>query len=141
METKTNINNDINVNNNDINNNDCGEVLIMTRPAVDENSIQPGVTLNGYTFFTTFWDDFSIAEMFGIDAITDTAKRALNAWKDDIKYITELAIVLNYKSWAFYDANNKELSKVYSELYYMVDNFAYNHFNDEELSYYFNITD
>ena len=32
--------------------------------------------LCGYKPITTFWDDFTIAEAFGIDAIRDTFNRA-----------------------------------------------------------------
>lgn len=32
----------------------------------------------GYETKTTFWDDFSIAEMFGINAVRDTYKRAFD---------------------------------------------------------------
>lgn len=39
----------------------------------------------GYKPFTTFWDDFSIADNFGIDAICDTYNRAFQEWKTDYK--------------------------------------------------------
>ena len=42
---------------------------------------------------TTFWDDFSIAERFGENAILDTYKRAMKEWKSNYKYLTELVIV------------------------------------------------
>ena len=35
----------------------------------------------GYNTLTTFWDDFSIADSFGISAIKDTYKRAFEEWK------------------------------------------------------------
>ena len=35
----------------------------------------------GYKPITTFWDDFSIADRFGISAIKDTYKRAFEEWK------------------------------------------------------------
>ena len=35
----------------------------------------------GYEVFTTFWDDFTIADSFGISAIKDTYKRAFEEWK------------------------------------------------------------
>lgn len=31
---------------------------------------------NGYKMKTTFWNDFTIADCFGIDAIEDTYKRS-----------------------------------------------------------------
>ena len=38
----------------------------------------------GYTPITTFWDDFSIAEKFGEQAIRDTAERAFEEWHTNI---------------------------------------------------------
>jgi hypothetical protein len=35
----------------------------------------------GYNVFTTFWDDFSIADRFGVKGIKDTYKRAFEEWK------------------------------------------------------------
>lgn len=39
--------------------------------------------LNGYKPFTTFWQDFSIADRFGASAVQDTFNRAFAEWKDD----------------------------------------------------------
>ena len=36
---------------------------------------------NGNEVKTTFWDDFSIAERFGLSAIQDTFNRAFKEWK------------------------------------------------------------
>ena len=36
---------------------------------------------NGYEVKTTFWEDFSIAERFGLSAIQDTFNRAFKEWK------------------------------------------------------------
>lgn len=45
---------------------------------------------NGYELQTTFWEDFSIADRFGLSAIQDTFKRAFEEWKNNYKYLTEL---------------------------------------------------
>lgn len=37
----------------------------------------------GYDLITTFWEDFSIADKYGIAGVKDTYKRAFNEWKDD----------------------------------------------------------
>ena len=42
--------------------------------------------MTGYKPITTFYQDFSIADNFGINAIKDTFKRAFNEWKDDISF-------------------------------------------------------
>ena len=38
------------------------------------------MNVNGYETFTTFWQDFTIADRFGVSAIKDTFKRAFNEW-------------------------------------------------------------
>lgn len=35
----------------------------------------------GYDLMTTFWEDFSIADKYGVPGIKDTYKRAFNEWK------------------------------------------------------------
>lgn len=93
---------------------------------------------------TTFWMDFSIAEKFGIRAVKDTFSRAFNEWKYDIRYITELAMVLNYKIWDTYK-QHKALAEVYDELWKQVEDYVYEdenpHYTQEEISFYFNVTD
>lgn len=42
---------------------------------------------NGYELQTTFWEDFSIADRFGLSAIQDTFKRAFEEWKNNYKSI------------------------------------------------------
>lgn len=37
---------------------------------------------NGYDLITTFWEDFSIADKYGIAGVKDTYKRAFSEWKD-----------------------------------------------------------
>lgn len=96
---------------------------------------------NGYELMTTFWQDFNIADKFGIDAIKDTYNRAFKEWKSDYKYLTELSLVLNWKSWEHYDKCNEEISKLYTELWEKVDNYACDNLKGEEKRYYFEKTD
>lgn len=72
----------------------------------------------GYTQKTTFWQDFSIADAFGISAIKDTYKRAFKSWKTNTEYVTELVMVLNWKCWQWYEKGNKAYSELYGELFY-----------------------
>lgn len=57
---------------------------------------------NGYNVQTTFWEDFSAADIFGLSAIQDTFNRAFEEWKGNCKYLTELVLVLNHKIWQHY---------------------------------------
>ena len=58
---------------------------------------------NGYEVKTTFWEDFSIAERFGLSAIQDTFNRAFKEWKEDYEFLTELVLVLNHKIWQYHE--------------------------------------
>ena len=96
--------------------------------------------LTGYKPFTTFYEDFSIADMFGAAAIKDTYKRALKEWKSDYKYITELVMVLNWKIFEHYQSN-KAYAEVYDALWREADEWVGTHFDTEALSYYYRTTD
>lgn len=95
----------------------------------------------GYTPITTFWDDFTIADHFGKDAIQDTYNRAFEAWKGDYKYLTELVMVLNHKIWQHYRANNTVYSELYDKLWKKADSYAMNNLKDDELRYFLEVTD
>lgn len=70
---------------------------------------------NGYELQTTFWEDFSIADRFGLSAIQDTFKRAFEEWKNNYKYLTELILVLNHKIWQYYETK-PEFATLYNTL-------------------------
>lgn len=103
----------------------------------------------GYKPKTTFWEGFSIADLFGIDAVKDTFNRAFAAWRDDVEYIAELALVLNHKGCFYYNAseqhdNDKGLyafSQTYFAMYQTVHDYAHEHFTGDDADYYFKVTD
>ena len=43
---------------------------------------------NGYDLITTFWEDFSIADKYGVAGVKDTYKRAFSEWEDDYKFFS-----------------------------------------------------
>jgi len=94
----------------------------------------------GYKQITTFFQDFSIADNFGVSAIKDTYKRAFNEWKSNYKYLTELVMVLNWKIWE-HNEKNEEYAKVYNELWEKTDAYACENLKGEELSYFYSTTD
>lgn len=95
----------------------------------------------GYKMMTTFWSDFTIADRFGAAAIEDTYKRAFNEWKDNYQYLTELVMVLNWKIWQHYEANNESISRIYNDLWEKTDIYAQEHLKGEELSCFYRVTD
>ena len=94
-----------------------------------------------YECQTTFWEDFSIAEMFGEEAIRDTYRRARAEWKNDRVYGTELSIVLNHKCWYWYEKQNETLSRLYAELWEEWHDLVLENWRGENLAYYLKITD
>lgn len=94
-----------------------------------------------YETITTFWADFAIAEAFGVESVKDTFERCMEEWKSDIKFMTELVLVLNHRSWYKYDKGEEALSRLYADLYYKADAYVNSHFSEEDFEYYFNITD
>ena len=95
---------------------------------------------NGYEMTTTFWNDFSIADHFGTNAIKDTYNRAFGEWKDNYIYLTELVIVLNHKIWEWYQ-KDKRTAEVYNALWEQADEYACDNLKGEELSFFYRITD
>lgn len=94
----------------------------------------------GYRPFTTFYEDFSIAEEFGEDAIRETYDRAFKEWKTNYKYITEFVMILNWKIFEHYEKNDR-LAKLYNELWEKADLWCCKNLKGEELSYFYKTTD
>jgi len=90
---------------------------------------------------TTFDMDFAIADRFGVNAVKDTYKMAFGEWKNDARYLTELVMVLNHRCWLWYEKGRMALSKVYSDLFYKAQSYAYNHLKGEELKFFLEVTD
>ena len=93
-----------------------------------------------YEFTTTFWQDFSIADSFGMEAIQDTFDRAFKEWRTDIKYMTELTIALNYKIWLWAE-RDEEVARLYDRLWREADRYCMDNFSGEELKYFIKTTD
>lgn len=96
---------------------------------------------NGYKCKTTFWQDFTIADAFGVPAIEDTFNRAFDGWKSDVIYLTELVMVLNWKLWYHYENGNNEYAEVYDRLFRAADQYAVEHLNGDDLQYFYETTD
>jgi len=95
--------------------------------------------MTGYKPVTTFYMDFSIADGFGINAIKDTYNRAFEEWKNNYKYITELCMVVNWKSFEHY--NNDQYCSLYVDLFYKLQDWCYNNLKGDELKYFIATTD
>lgn len=99
------------------------------------------MNVNGYETKTTFWQDFSIADKFGVSAIKDTYRRAFSEWKKNVEYLTELVMVLNWKLWYHYDRGNDGYARLYDKLWKEADAWAKSHLRGEDLEYFYEVTD
>ena len=83
--------------------------------------------LTGYKPMTTFYEDFSIADAFGVSAINDTYKSAF-------------IMVLNWKIWEHYEKNDA-YAELYNDLWRKADEWALMNLRGEALKYYLRTTD
>ena len=97
-------------------------------------------SFNPYTPITTFFSDLSIAEFYGEESIRETYRDVIASWGEDIKYITEFSMCLNHKIWQLYK-HCDHIARVYDELWRKSVNYIVNHFEGEDLSYYYRVTD
>ncbi len=102
------------------------------------SSTWPMAEMIGYTPVTTFWDDFTIAEAFGGNAVRDTFNRAFDEWKGNYKYLTELVMVLNHKIWQHADHS---LADIYNELWENAYDYGMCNLKDDELQYFLRVLD
>lgn len=105
-----------------------------------EMFIDPIMYEVGYEPKTTFWADFTIADMCGLDAVQDTFDRAFEEWKGNTVYITEMVLVLNHKIWQHYETD-EPLARLYDKLWREADEWCCENLKGDDLSYYFSTTD
>ena len=93
-----------------------------------------------YELQTTFWDDFSIADIFGPAAVQDTYDQVFTEWKSNCICLTELVMVLNHKIWQWYRRNDN-LARLYNSLWSQAAVYAEENLLGSELEYYLMTTD
>ena len=97
--------------------------------------------MTGYKPQTTFYEDFSIADMFGKSAVKDTYRRGMETCEAlGYVYLTEFVMALNWKIWEHYKTN-EPLARLYNDLWMKACEIAQTTLTGEELSYYYRITD
>lgn len=90
---------------------------------------------------STFYGDFTIADKFGVNAIKSTYRDCFGGFKEDVTYMAELVVALNWKIWEHYDKGNQEFARVYDDLWRKADDYCCNHFKGEELREYYEFID
>lgn len=117
------------------------DMKIIYNAVISQNKFTAMMSEMGYDTQTTFYQDFSIADAFGIDAIKDTYNRAFSEWKNTIVYITELDMVLNHKIWEHYHKKNEEITKLYDSLWKELDGWCIDNLKGSDLDYFLRVTD
>lgn len=109
--------------------------------------------LTGYVPITTYYTDFGVAEIYGGEKeVRALYRRAFKFHHEDIKWMTELCMVLNWKIHEHY-GHNDSLAKVYNDLWEELDSWIlecedenaedikYKHFTKDEISYFVRMVD
>ena len=99
--------------------------------------------VGNYRRRTTFYADLSIAEWYNKESVNDTYNRVMKEWLDNIEYVTEFVLCLNWKCWEHHGRSNQEMAILYHDLYYKsVDAVCEHYKNDRKaMEYYYEITD
>ena len=93
-----------------------------------------------YKFQTTFWEEFSIADHYGSEGIREHYNLVFGQWKDNLEYLTELVMVLNWKIAQWYKVDDN-LGLTYDELWKRTDAYAMDTLKGDDLHYYLSTLD
>ena len=80
-----------------------------------------------------FWQDFRIADAFGVKAIKETFNRIHYEWKDNADYYASFVLTLNHLCWYHDEHGNEEYAQLYDRLWKNADDFVMKRFKGEEL--------
>lgn len=93
-----------------------------------------------YKFESTFWEEFSIAEDYGAEGVKEHYDLVFSQWKDNIKFLTELVLVLNIKIFIWYGVDDT-IGKMYDQLWKETDGYAIDTLKGDDLHYYLHTLD
>ena len=100
--------------------------------------------MTGYVPRTSFWMDFTIADMFVESSIRNTYDRAFQEWKGNIEYLTELVMVLNWKCWDWHTTREpyaERYSRLYADLYERANMYCMDNLIGDDMEYYLRTVD
>ena len=87
-----------------------------------------------YKFESSFWEEFSIAEDYGPEGIHHHYDIVFEQYKDNLKYLTELVLVLNIKIFIWYGVDD-DLGQMYDQLWKETDGYALETLKGDVLHY------
>ena len=93
-----------------------------------------------FHFESTFWEEFSIAEAYGPKGIREHYDLVFDQWRDNVKFLTELVLVLSLKinKWFMVD---DELGLTYDALWRECDAWTLKNLKGDDLHYYLSTLD
>ncbi len=95
----------------------------------------------GYRIFTTFYEDFSIADAFGTKGILETYQRAKREWKHDYKYMSEMALIIGMKISEWSVKRNMDYVNAYCEVIEDLRGYIFRNFTYKQLDYFYGVVD
>lgn len=95
---------------------------------------------NGNEVKTTFWEDFRQQSDLAFQLFRTRSIVLSKSGKEDYEFLTELVLVLNHKIWQYHE-KRPEFAELYNTLWEQTDQYAMENLKDEELSYFFDVTD
>ena len=123
--------------------NRINQMNVLRQAAIAQATFEKGMMeLNGYEVVTTLYQDFTIADTFGVDAVRDTYNRVFEEWKHSVEFMTELSLVLNHKIWEhWHKEQGSALSIAYDTLWRKQDEWCMTNLSDDDIAYYVKVTD
>ena len=89
---------------------------------------------------SNYWEDFTKVENKWTKAIEELCETLFEKNKNNVKYLTELVLVLNWKIWDYYETD-ENIARVYDKLWRKLDEYCCENLKWEEARYYFRKTD
>lgn len=122
---------------------------VLTENCTHKQTVNPPVaSMTGYKMITTLWTDFNIADVFAshsknLQPIVDTYNSVMKMWNDEHYYkeLTELCLVLNWKSWEHLTGDQSvpttdEIGSWYADKFYELrDHLLDTWKNEDNISY------
>ena len=93
-----------------------------------------------FKFETTFWEEFSIADQYGSEGVVEHYNQVFEQWKDNLRYLSELVLVLNWKIYQWYQVDD-DLGLTYDQLWKRTDGYAMETLKGDDLHYYLSTLD
>ena len=90
----------------------------------------------------TFYQDFQIADKFGVKEVQDTYNRVKREWQDNAQAWGEVSCALNWRLWDLHETH-EDIARLYEKLWTDSQKVGWAHGNkDKEYAQtYFQVTD